>query len=253
HFSNFHCQGKVVSILEGGYSNQTFAGSSLSYNILGMLISLCKKMSQMRSNCSVSSNKMNQKLIDDENLEWTSKTKRIFENIDSYEYLRSEKKQMKQEEKLLIYSTPSDGALRRHQRHASNTSLVTGKTDPNAHSPSNWVGKSEKNHLACFILDELRNQKPTENYPARLEMLQSITAYLKTKKQLLTEPVSGLSSNDSNKVNHVVVQGWTRLKLTYKAGGIFGPYHANNASLDNSTSATNEQKSDMEQMEYSTK
>ncbi|KAI8443520.1 histone deacetylase domain-containing protein [Phakopsora pachyrhizi] len=210
HFSELHCQGKVVSILEGGYSDQTLVGSSLSY-ILGMLgnfpshiepsqapwtllrinrlLSLCKKPSQMRSNRSASSNKMNQNLIDDEkytDLEWTSETKRIFEHIDSYEYLRSEwSKQIKQEEKLLkaqismrqlllVDSTPSDGTLRRSQRHASNTSPATRKMDPNAHSPSNRVVKSEKNHLECFILAESSNQKPTNNHPAGSEMLQSI-------------------------------------------------------------------------------
>lgn len=118
-FSDLHCRGRIVSILEGGYSEHTLTGSSLSY-ILGFmdtsteyidhnkypwsldrinsLLKLCKKPDLTRHSTNLrssSTNNVRQEFheeaeVDLEELKWISETRRIFEHIDSYAQVKSE-------------------------------------------------------------------------------------------------------------------------------------------------------------------
>ncbi|KAA1096761.1 hypothetical protein PGT21_027884 [Puccinia graminis f. sp. tritici] len=158
-FSEAHCHGRLISVLEGGYSERALTGSSLSYMLglmgretgeetvgpawgagrLERLIRLCKRTESVRRGQTKG---LEEPDVDE--LAWLTETRRIFEAVDGFgqaqnelkTVARREQKQRLLQQNLGLLDARSPDGPRRSQRHASGSKPSPAKPDPHPRHPS---------------------------------------------------------------------------------------------------------------------
>ncbi|POW13050.1 hypothetical protein PSTT_04001 [Puccinia striiformis] len=261
-FSEAHCHGRLISVLEGGYSERALSGSSLSYMLglmdrvgndrgnvpaweagrLDRLLKLCKRPEPARRGRQ----SKGPEDADIDELAWLAETRRIFESLDGFgqaqnelkSATRREQKQRLLQQNLGLLDARTPDGPRRSQRHTSaskpvSTSPAKSSSDhqqPAAPSSSSsdrsspLTSEAESSTLEADELPILPATLPGQSIDSLFSNLQLGPEPKPSSPPppLTTAVPSSHATPDQ--------QPLPKLKLVWKAGGVFGP--PQNASSD---------------------
>ncbi|WAR60590.1 hypothetical protein PtB15_9B529 [Puccinia triticina] len=257
-FSEAHCRGRLISVLEGGYSERALTGSSLSYmlglmgcggleseggvaweaGLLERLVRLCKRGGEPGRRGQPA--KGGEEPGDAER-RWLAETRRVFEAVDGFgqaqnalkSVARREQKQRLLQQNLGLLDARSPHGPRRSQRHASASRpqqlpSTPPKPDPLPPRPSAPASPaSELSSPLSSAHESSADDAPDLDSRAPGPSIDSLFSGLQLGPASLPPPpppAQPVASSSAPAQQHHL----PKVKIVWKAGGVFGSSHNSN-------------------------